>query len=329
MTVLLTGGLGVIGSWALRALLERGERPVVLDVRPDKRLVHDLEGAYDLEIGDLLDHDLLHRVGSTYGVDRVCHLAAVLPPAAQANPGLGFRVNAVGTVGLLDVARTLGVKRVVYTSSKAVYGPPVGKHAFPGYVPVPETSPYSPADVYGATKLCGELMVHHYREVYGLDTIVLRLASTYGPGKTERHGAVGTVSRIIESAYAGTPISLPQGGDERSDYVYNRDVGRAVALAAFADSPPSRVYNIGTGTPVTLFEIADTVRSLVPSAQITIGSGVGYGEGRPATGSVLDVERAREELGFIAQYSFAEGARDYLGVLAAAAAATPASAGTS
>lgn len=312
MTVLLTGGLGAIGSWALRALIERGERPVVLDSRSDLSLVSDLEGQFDLELGDILDPAVLYRVGYQYRVDRICHLAALMPPICQANPALGFRVNTQGVVALLELARALGVKRFVYTSSKAVYGLPDPPHGYPDYEPIPETYRFNPEDTYGVTKLAGELMVRQYGRIHGLDYVVLRLTSTYGPGKLERHGDVGLVSRVIEYAYRGEPVVVPSGGDERSDYVYNRDVGRAVVLAAFTERPLSRVYHIGTGRALSMHEVAEVVRSLVPGARIEIGPGVGLREGGKASGSILDTRRAAEELGFVAQYPFPEGARDYL-----------------
>ncbi len=311
MTVLLTGGLGAIGSWALRSLVERGERPVVVDTRTDTRLVSDLAGSFDLEVGDALDPAVLYRVGFEYGVDRVCHLAAVMPPAAQADPAMGFRVNASGTVVLLQLARALHVKRFVYTSSKAVYGVPQPPYAYPTYEPIPEEHPYRPFDVYGVTKLAGELMARQYSALYGFDLVVLRLAITYGPGKLDRHGDVGIVSRMVEYARAGLPVSFPRGGDERSDFVYNRDVGRAVALGALSDRSGVGVYNVATGAGPSFAEVAATVRSLVPGAQIEIGGGVGFRDGGLATGAVMSPRRAEDELGFTAS-PIEEGIRDYL-----------------
>jgi UDP-glucose 4-epimerase len=312
MTVLVTGGLGAIGSWVLRGLIDRGERPVVFDLRNDTSLVADITERFDLEIGDMLQPGELDRLAERYEIDRICHLAAVMPPAAQADPAFGFRVNADGTVAVLELARRLMPKRLVFTSSKGVYGNPRGRFAYPEYEPVSEDHPFQPDDVYGVTKLAGELMVRQFREVYELDTVVLRLASTYGPGKLERHGDVGIVSQIIEYAHAGRPVSVPRGGDERTDQVYNRDVGNAIVVAAFAEQPESRIYNIGTGEGPTLYQVAAAVRSLVPGAQIEIGPGVGRREGGRASGSVMDIRRVKAELGFVPQFPLAAGIRDYL-----------------
>jgi UDP-glucose 4-epimerase len=312
MTVLLTGGLGAIGSWALRALIERGERPVVLEVRADLSLVADLQGQFDLELGDILEPWGLVRLGQQYGVDRICHLAALMPPACRADPALGFRVNTVGVLQIMELARTLGVKRVVWTSSKAVYGTPAGKYAHPEYAPIPEEHPYDPSDTYGATKVAGEQIAREMAKRYGLELVILRLTSTYGPGKLERHGDVAWLSRMVEEAHAGRLVQVPRGGDEQTDNVYNRDVGNAVALAAFAAHPRKGVYNIGTGEIVSLRQAADVIQRELPNAQIKLGGGIGLRDDGRATGSLLAHEAAAEELGFLAQYSLEAGIRDYL-----------------
>jgi UDP-glucose 4-epimerase len=202
-----------------------------------------------------------------------------------------------------------------------VYGSPEGEYSHPTYTPIQETYRFKPDDTYGVTKLSGELMVRQYGERYGLDYAVLRLTSTYGPGKLERHGDVGLVSQVIESAFRGEPVVVPSGGDERSDYVYNRDVGRAVVAAAFAERPVSRVYNVGTGYALSMHEVAEVVRSLVPGSRIEIGPGIGLREGGRTTGSILATQRAADDLGFVAAYPFEKGARDYLEWLAAQQAA--------
>ena len=312
MAVLVTGGLGAIGSWALRSLIEQGERPVAVDTRNDRGLVADLDGRFDLEIGDVLDPAFLYRVGYGYSIDRICHLAALMPPPCQAEPALGFRVNTVGTIGMLELARNMGVKRFVYTSSKAVYGNPQPPYGHPTYEPIPEEHPYRPTDVYGASKVSSELMIGQYASIYQLDSIVLRLGGTYGPGKLERHGEVGLVSRMLENAHAGLPFRVDFGGEERSDHIYNKDVGRAVAVAAFAEHRHSRVYNISSGDSLSLFEAAEVVRSLVPGVHLDIGGDIGLRQKGVGRGSTLTTAKAADELGFVAHYSFAQGARDYL-----------------
>jgi UDP-glucose 4-epimerase len=313
VTILVTGGLGAIGSWVTRELSDRGERPVVFDSRQDESLVRDLGGRYDLVVGDLLDLPSLYRIAVERRVDRIIHLAAVMPPFAQANPYQGFRVNAEGTVGILEVARALRVKRLVYTSSKAVYQPMTGPYGYPEYRPITEEYPIGPDMVYGVAKLAGELMALQYRREFGLDVITLRLASTYGPGKVfERHGAVSIVSRMIDHAMLGKPLRLPQGGDEKNDFIYNRDVAQAVVLACTALGTEHHVFNIGTGTGRALKELVSVLNARFPTARIEVGPGLDYLGNGMQFYSVSDIARARAELGFTPRYPVERGIEDYV-----------------
>jgi len=136
MTILLTGGMGAIGSWVARELVEASHRLVLYDARTDFSLIPDLEGRIEVVTGDLLDLPSLVRTVLEKKVERILHLAAIMPSQAQANPYQGFQVNALGTVHVLEAARIAGVQRVVYTSSKGAYGPISGEHAHPTYRPV-------------------------------------------------------------------------------------------------------------------------------------------------------------------------------------------------
>jgi hypothetical protein len=108
----------------------------------------------------------------------------------------------------------------------------------------------------------------------GLDVVVLRFASTYGPGKTARHGKMGVMSQIVENPANGLPFHLAQGGDKKDDFVYNKDSAHGIYLATIAAQPKSRVYNIGTGVGVTLNDFARVIRQHLPQARIEIGPGL-------------------------------------------------------
>lgn len=314
MTILLTGGMGAIGSWVARELVEAGQRPILYDARADFTLIPDLEGRVEVVMGDLLDLPHLLRTVLERKVERILHLAAVMPPQAQANPYLGFQVNALGTVHVLEAARIGGVRRVVYTSSKGVYGPIGGEHGHPTYRPLPEDYPARPNSVYGATKLLGEHMGFNYRRNYGLDFVALRFGSTYGPGKLARHGVVGLQSRIIEAAMAGQETHIPQGGEQVDDLVYNADTARAVVLACFTEGPEHRVFNIATGVGSTLLDLAVAVKKLFPQAVIEVGPGLDYYGGGGGY-SVFDISRAGRELGYASRYSLEAGVEHYVNAM--------------
>ena len=149
----------------------------------------------------------------------------------------------------------------------------------------------------------------------GVDTVVLRFASIYGPGKTARHGKMGVTSQIVEAPARGEPFHIAQGGEEKDDFIYNKDSALGIYLATIADNPKSRVYNIGTGVGLTLNDFARVLRRHLPNAVIEIGPGLNFlGMPYPASG-VYDISRARTELGYAPEYDLEQGIADYLASL--------------
>lgn len=312
---LITGGLGAIGSFATRRFVEEGLRPVVMDARPDLTLVRDLKERFDFVTGDVLDLPGLMRVVKEREIGRIVHLAALMPPAAQENPPAGWQVNLGGTLNALEAARTFKVERVVFASSKAVLGGMTGEYGHPTYRPVAEAHPYNPTTVYGATKVAGELMGRQYMASYGIEFVALRFAATYGPGKLARHGAVGTVSRLIETVLAGKEFSLPRGAEQRDDLVYNRDVGEAVFRAATVATLSAHVFHIGTGRLSGLGEVTEALRKICPDLKVSIGPGLDYYGGTIGSYCCFDIGQAREVLGYAPRYDLAKGVHDYAELL--------------
>ena len=135
---------------------------------------------------------------------------------------------------------------------------------------------------------------------------------TYGPGKTARHGKMGVTSQIVEAPAAGKPFHLPQGGDEKDDFIYNKDSALGIYLATVADNPKSRIYNIGTGIGLTLRDFERALRKHIPDADIRIGPGLNF-LGMPySPHGVYDISRAQAELGFVPEYDVEAGVEDYL-----------------
>ena len=172
-----------------------------------------------------------------------------------------------------------------------------------------------PSAIYNSAKLMAEQASLYYQANMGVDVVVLRFATTYGPGKTARHGKMGMTSAIVENPASGLPFRLAQGGDEKDDFIYNKDSARGIYLACTADNPKSRVYNIGTGVGVTLNDVARVIRTHLPNADIEIGPGLNFlGMPYPAS-SVYDISRAQAELGYRPEYDLDKGIADYLATL--------------
>ncbi|MFH0914369.1 MAG: NAD(P)-dependent oxidoreductase [Chloroflexota bacterium] len=316
MNILVTGGLGVNGAWVTRQLREQGHKPVVYENRWDTSLLPDLVGKVEIVLGDILDLATVIRTIKEHKVQCICHLAALMPDQAEANPLMGFQVNALGTVNILEAARIMGVERVVYTSSKGAYSPFAGEYGYPAYKPVDEDYPKYPThSVYGAGKVASELMAHRYHQKYGLDIIILRFVGIYAPGKKARHGLIAIHSKMIENAMLGRPTRIPRGGDEKDDVMYVKDVANSIVLACLVKDHKSLAFNIGTGRLYKLADFVEAIQKIYPEAVFEIGPGRDYQgrEGRAtSTYCTLDITKAREELGYRPQFGLEEGVRDYV-----------------
>ncbi|OGA15232.1 MAG: hypothetical protein A3G25_16630 [Betaproteobacteria bacterium RIFCSPLOWO2_12_FULL_63_13] len=305
MKVLITGGMGVVGSEAARKFVLEGIRPVIYARHRDESLIADIKDGIDIELGDILDLPNLLQVFRKHRITHVVHTAAFVGAVSQQNPPLSIQVNVMGTVNMLEASRLFEIKRFVYTSAKGVYGPVTGEHGHPKFKPLPEDYPKNPVRIYDSAKLMGEHTCLYYQANMAIDIAVLRFATTYAPGKTARHGDKGVTSQLIESVAAGKPFRLAAGGDKKDDHIYIKDCALGIYLACVAEHPRSRVYNIGTGVGVTLQDFARVLRRHFPQADIEIGPGF-------SPSNVYDISRAREELGYSPQFDLEQGIADYL-----------------
>lgn len=313
MRVLVTGGLGVNGAWVTRALIEGGHDPIVLETREDMSLLSDLAGKFPVVVANVLDLDALVSICTSHRVEAIIHLAALMPPQCQSDLRLGFEVNALGAVNVFEAARRVGVPRVVFTSSKSAYGRiPEGAHTYPRYEPLPESHTCDPVIAYDVGKLAAEGMAANYRDAHGLEVASLRFGTILAPGKLARHGEVALLSRIIENAMVGDPISVPKGGEEVDDIMYVGDVVGGIMAALTAPALPSPIYNIATGVGTSLFDFADVVRKVLPTAQIEIGPGLDYYGYGVNYYTVSDITLARTELGYKPEYDVEAAVRAYV-----------------
>jgi UDP-glucose 4-epimerase len=316
MTVLVTGGLGAIGSEVIHRLVAEGDRPVAVDNRPDTELIEDVLPDVTVEVADIRDWASLARIIGDHGVTEVIHLAVLLPDHAQRDPKLATEVNVGATVAIMELARAFGLRRVVMASSKGVYRPIVGEYTHPTYVPVDEEYPIGPSSVYDVTKYAAEQLGLNYAKSQDVDFVALRFAATYGPGRLTRHGSFALSSAIVENAYFGRPTVIEKGGEQQDDFVYTKDVAQALVKAVRVDRDRllHRIFNIGTGQPSTLSSAADILKRAIPGAQIEVGPGTDYGTG-VGLYCIFDISRARAELGYEPEFDQEQGILDYLRLL--------------
>jgi UDP-glucose 4-epimerase len=315
MKVLITGGMGVIGSMVSSRFVQAGHRPVIMARHLDRNLIRPIEDKVDIELGDVLDLPRILSIIQSYKTTHIVHTAALIGALSNQNPPQSVHVNVIGTLNVLEAARLMKVQRVVYTSAKGIYGHIDGEYGHPTYKPLPEDHPKRPMRIYESAKLMGEHMGQFYQRTYGLEFAALRFSMTYGPGKTVRHGAMSVLSHIIEGAYSGKAVRIEKGGDQKDDMIYNKDVAHGIYLACTVPKLRYDAYNIGTGVGFTLKDAADEVKRLIPEADIQIGPGLHYLGGPAHYYSVYDITRAREDLGFSPQFSLGKAIEDYLETL--------------
>jgi UDP-glucose 4-epimerase len=313
LSVLVTGGFGAIGSFVVRRLVDDGHEVVVFSRHENYSLVPDLRNRLRYVAGDVQDAECFSRAVREQGVKRVIHLAAALGGSLEKDPQIGYRTNVLGSMNVFDAARDNGVERVVLTSSKAVYGRLGGPHAAPHYEPVTDYVGQT-NNVYGATKKALEDAAHHYRRLFDLDIIALRLGSTFGPGKGRpgsHVGYPGLKARIVEAALNGESFAVPMA-DVRDDIVYNHDVAKGAVLSCFAPRSEHWQFNIATGRLTSIREFASEVMRVVPGQQLTIDESQASAAPPSNVTGILSVARARAEIGYEPDFPGASGVADYV-----------------
>jgi UDP-glucose 4-epimerase len=315
VSVLVTGGTGVIGSHVVRSLAAAGTDVVATSTRGDLSLMPDLRGSVPVERCDVRDVDGARRLIERHRVDCVIHLAALLHAACDADPVEAVEVNVTGTAALYQACAGLGVERFVYGSSKGAYGDLPAEHRAPRYRAIGEDVPAKPMSVYDATKYAGELVLATQASLGGPEVVSLRFATIYGPGKRARHGNTAVLSVLIEEAAAGRDVAFERGADQVDDMIYVEDAAEGVVRAAQAPALRHSLYNVGTGVGVRFGDFAAEVGRQHPGVEVRVGPGLEY-MGPGAVYGPLEVTRARDDLGFGPCCGPADGVRRYVAALA-------------
>ncbi len=263
MKILVVGGAGYIGSICTELLLNEGYSVAVLD-----NLTEGHRAAVDPRAefvqGDLADRDALDRTLARLAPDAVMHFAAhALVGESMENPSKYFRNNVGNGLNLLDAMIAQGIKRFVFSSTCATFGPPER-------LPIDETLPQHPINPYGESKLAFERILHWYGQIHGLQFVALRYFNAAGASEQfgEDHRIeTHLIPNILKVALGqkthveiyGTDYETPDGTCIR-DYIHILDLSRAHILALAAPRP--EFYNIGTGGGSSVREVIDVCRQI-------------------------------------------------------------------
>jgi UDP-glucose 4-epimerase len=258
--VLVTGGVGFIGSHVVEQLLARGHVVRVLDDLSTGKRGHLPLGRTGLTFirGNVADGQVVGQ--AMQGMEGVIHLAAVASVQASIADPIGtHQTNLVGTLHLLEAARREKVGRFVYASSAAVYGDAAD-------LPVGEESRLQPLSPYAIDKLSGEYYLRQYHRLYALNSLCLRFFNVYGPRQDPSSPYSGVISIFTDRAAAGKPVTIYGDGLQSRDFVYVGDLAELVVRGLSVPVTSPVILNIGTGRPTSLLELLETLEGLLGRA---------------------------------------------------------------
>lgn len=303
--VLVTGGLGFIGSHVCRELVAQDERVVVFDNFSQgnfeflkKVRMPDICDKVEFVSGDITDFAFVFETLKEHGIEKIIHTAAItFIPTAIKKPSLTFNVNTVGSFNLLEASRILDLDRFVYISTASTYGD------FQ-YSPADEKHPLNPKDIYGATKVAADRLACSYFHTYGLSASIVRTSAVYGPGDLERRAA----KAFIENALQGIPMKLEGGGLQMRDFSYVKDVASGMVLALNSSKSAGEAFNVTGGSEYSVKNLAETIHKYIPGSKIEVTDARKVDAKR----GMLDISKAMRVLGYKPKYSFDAGIREYV-----------------
>jgi nucleoside-diphosphate-sugar epimerase len=263
---LVTGALGCIGAWTVRALVREGTPVVAFDLGSDPRrlrsiMTPDELGQVEFATGDITELDPLERAMSDGGITNVVHLAALQVPFCKADPPRGARVNVLGTVHVFEAVKRQGrpMAPVVYTSSIGMFGP---GDVDAGTGRLSATAAAHPLNHYGVYKLANEGNARVYALDDGIASVGLRPLTVYGVGRDQ--GMTSGPTKAIAAAVLGMPFRVPFGG--RTLFQYAEDVARTLLAASRSGLSGANVFNL-PGAAADGAELVDAIAAEVPGAR--------------------------------------------------------------
>jgi len=306
METVVTGGAGFIGSNLVDALVDRGDRVTVIDnLSSGKRpnLDRSVQAGAVLEVTDIADADRVAEIVSAVRPEVIFHLAAQIDVRSSLeHPAADATMNVLGTIAVLEAARSSGVRRVVNTSTGG------GLYGDADLLPTPEDYEIKPLAPYGQGKYAAEGYCSLYTRLHGLSTVSLRYGNVYGP-RQDVHGEAGVVAIFCGHLIENRRPTVFGDGRQTRDWVDVSDVVRANLLAA--ENAFSGPINIGHGKETSVLELLQALSEVGPVGRSPDPQFAPERAGEVRR-SCLDVTRAQRELGWEAEVELREGLRRIL-----------------
>lgn len=317
--IFITGGVGFIGFYLTRKLIEKGYFVTTYDaylnyIEPEKSnynsyLNYRLEklrpfldsGKLKMIRGDIRNKNEISRALTEEKPDVVVHLAALaISTASQKFSEDAMNINLNGTVNILEAIRECKtIKRFIYTSSSMVYG------NFE-YSPADENHPRSPLEIYGGTKKAGEVLTKVFARQFDFEYVIIRPSAVYGATDSNKR-----VSQLfVENALKGKPLILHNAGESKLDFSFVEDVADGFVLAIEKTNAKNETFNITRGEGRSLKELAEIVKMHIPTTKIEMRPAP-KDEKRPERGA-LDISKAKKILGYSPKTNLEDGMKEYI-----------------
>jgi UDP-glucose 4-epimerase len=305
--VLITGGLGFIGSTLARALVGCGAQCLLVDsLIPDYggnlANIAGLEGQVTVNIADVRDANSMRYL--VQGQDYLFNLAGTLSHIdSMTDPLTDLEINCRSQLFILEACRHNNPAiKIVFSGTRGQYGRA-------RYLPVDEKHPMEPADVNGINNLAGEWYHILYNNVYGVRACSLRLTNTYGPRHQMRHSKQGYLNWFVRLAMDDQPITIYGEGAQRRDFNYVDDVVAALLMAAASEATNGQVYNLGSGAPVSVLDSARAVIEAASSGRLVQVPFPPEKQRIEVGDYYADFSKIQAVLGWTPRVGFAEGLR--------------------
>ncbi len=303
---MVTGGFGFVGRHLVKMLLERGDRVTVFDVVPGSPFLEDIKGEFNARVGDLANMAHLVEAVRENQIETIYHVGAAIPPLTERDPSLAFNANVLGTQNILEVARLLGVKSVIFASTQSSYSD--------GDAFIPMDYPQRPGTFYGMTKVCGERMGEAYWRHFGVNFRGVRYCIVNGPGR----GGVNPGQFVVwtlQMAALKRPFKVFVEPDAEVASIYVKDAAKALIDLNEADEAGLRyrVYPI-MGYTVTARQLVDVAKKYVPEADLTFRVNEDMMKKVRSLNLArrMDIEPAMKDWGFKPEYDLDASMRDYV-----------------
>jgi threonine 3-dehydrogenase len=309
MSILITGGSGLIGASLTQMIVELGKRPVVIDIAPVHPTLKKWESHFAYFQGSVDNLPELLNIIKKESIDTIFHLGGMLSMPSENKPWASFQANVVGTFTVMEAARLEGVDKVIYSSTIATYSKDIRSSV------IDDFTLQRPTTMYGATKVFGELLGRVYARKYGIDFRGVRFPSVVGPGAKTAHMSIYH-AWAIEEPLRGNPYEIYVEPETRVPAIYFKDAVRALWLLSTAKKEhiPTMVYIIaGITPPYSAKELAEVVRSKIPGARLTFKPDPALMELVKEIGTLrFNEERAQSEWGWKTSYSLPGMVNDFI-----------------